>query len=154
MTEVGFGELIVRMLISLGVVLAIVLGAYALLRRRNGGGSMRGAGGGGRGMFGGGRQRTVARGGLRVVGRIGVGRTTSVVAVQFAERVLLIGSNEQSSPEVLAEIDLDAWDEATAAPPQDPTTGTSSTSGPSGSSVTSPPPSLIEALRQATTRRR
>ena len=42
--EVGLGELFVRMIISLGVVLGIVLGAYWIIKRRRGGGSGSGAG--------------------------------------------------------------------------------------------------------------
>ena len=42
MADVSMGELLVRSVISLAVVLGIVFGAYAVLRRRmNGGGSFR-----------------------------------------------------------------------------------------------------------------
>lgn len=47
MTDVSFADLVVRMVLSLGIVLAIVLGAYAVIRRRQGLGS-RGGGGMGR----------------------------------------------------------------------------------------------------------
>lgn len=127
MTDVSFADLVVRMVLSLGIVLAIVLGAYAVIRRRQGLGS-RGGGGflrsslmprGARSqstkksrsirsasirsasiLGGGGRSSKMpgARRGLRVVGRVGIGRTTQVVAVQFAEKVFLLGASEQSAP--------------------------------------------------------
>jgi flagellar biogenesis protein FliO len=143
-TEVGLGELFVRMLISLAVVLGIVLGAYMVIKRRRGGGSAPVAG---RSLIPrAARPRTGGRNGLRVLGRTGVARTSSVVAIQFADRVLLIGGNDQAAPTLLAEIDLDAWEAATQAP-IDPITGGSA---PGAGTA---PSGLLDALRQATTRR-
>jgi flagellar biogenesis protein FliO len=142
--EVGLGELFVRMIISLAVVLGIVLGAYVVIKRRRGGGSGSGVG---RSMFTRtGRVRTGGRNGLRVLGRTGVARTSSVVAIQFADRVLLIGGNDQAAPTLLAEIDLEGWERATQAPVD------SIIGGPASGAVTAPS-GLLDALRQATTRR-
>ena len=142
--EVGLGELFVRMIVSLGVVLGIVLGAYWIIKRRRGGGSGSGAG---RSLVARpGRARTPSRNGLQVLGRTGVARGSSVVAIQFADRVLLIGGNDQAAPTMLAEIDLEGW-ELAMQPPVDPMAG-----GP-GPSAGTAPSGLLDALRQATTRR-
>ena len=144
MNEVGLGELFVRMVISLAVVLGIVLGAYAIIKRRRGVGAVSGAG---RSIVARtGRVRSGGRNGLRVLGRTGVARTSSVVAIQFADRVLLIGGNDQAAPTLLAEIDLEGWERATQAPADPLAGGPSPTAG-------SAPSGLLDALRQATTRR-
>ena len=185
MTDVSFADLVLRMLLSLAIVLAIVLGAYAVLRRRQG---LGGSGGGIRrismlprrartrskgGMLGsssllGGRssKMTGSRRGLRVVGRVGIGRTTHVVAVQFAEKVFLLGASEQSAPTILAELEMSAWLEATESPDDTDGTGFGSSirdrgsariaSGvqPTGGDVSSTGPTgLLQALRDATVRR-
>ena len=121
MTEVSFVDLVVRMVVSLGVVLGFVLGAYMLLRRRQGFAPGprslkrgRSLGGSSSGRSSGGSSKTMGnRRGLRVLGRVGVGRTTQIVAVQFAEKVLLVGASDTSAPSVLAELDLASWIEAT-----------------------------------------
>jgi flagellar biogenesis protein FliO len=142
--EVGLGELFVRMIISLAVVLGIVLGAYAIIKRRRGVGAVSGAG---RSIVARtGRVRSSGRNGLRVLGRTGVARTSSVVAIQFADRVLLIGGNDQAAPTLLAEIDLEGWERATQTPADPLAGGPSPTPG-------SAPSGLLDALRQATTRR-
>jgi flagellar biogenesis protein FliO len=142
--EVGLGELFVRMVISLAVVLGIVLGAYAIIKRRRGVGAVSGAG---RSIVARtGRARSGGRNGLRVLGRTGVARTSSVVAIQFADRVLLIGGNDQAAPTLLAEIDLEGWERATQAPADPLAGGPAPTAG-------SAPSGLLDALRQATTRR-
>ena len=62
MNDVGLGDLFVRMLISLAVVLGIVLGAYAVVKRRRGVGQ---ASGGGRSLIARtGRARSGGRNGL------------------------------------------------------------------------------------------
>lgn len=121
------------------------------------------------------------RRGLRVLGRVGVGRTTQVVAVQFAERVFLLAASDQAAPAVLAELDLAAWLAATEATddvvPSAATAAGSVSAGPvsaghvssgpvsSGSlgdgpivrepidPLVSRPTSLLDSLREATTRR-
>ncbi len=142
--EVGLGELFVRMVVSLAIVLSIVLGAYWIIKRRRGVGSVSGARRSSVARPG--RARTSGRNGLRVLGRTGVARGSSVVAIQFADRVLLVGGNDQAAPTLLAEIDLEGWEAATQAP-VDPITG-----GSAGSAGTAPT-GLLDALRQATTRR-
>lgn len=159
MTEVGFGELVVRMVVSLAIVLGLMFGGYVIMRRRQGlggpsspkatrrpsmGSSRRSASSGsssGKGTNG-------SRRGLRVLGRLGVGRTSQVIAVQFAEKVFLVGACDATAPQVLAEMDLAAWmlhveadDEATvvreAIVPGGPVRSAS----------------LLDSLREATARR-
>ncbi|MCU1361066.1 MAG: hypothetical protein JWN99_2355 [Ilumatobacteraceae bacterium] len=201
MTQVSFAALVLRMVISLAIVLGIVLGAYAIIRRRQGLGSSRSGGGGG--MFAGlmprgkspsrsmpgsksksrlgiGRSsmksasmlggRAIGKGsskmpgsrrGLRVVGRVGIGRTSQVVAVQFAEKVFLLGASDATAPTILAELDMAQWLEATEAPEDagiryesitDPTAA--SAGAPVGAAATSSGvPGLLQALRDMTVRR-
>jgi flagellar biogenesis protein FliO len=182
MTDVSFADLVLRMLLSLAIVLAIVLGAYAIIRKRQGlGGSSSGVrrislmprGAASRPKRGGALSSSIlgsrssklpgSRRGLRVVGRVGIGRTTQVVAVQFAEKVFLLGASEQSAPTILAELDMAAWLEATEHPDE--------TAGGSGGrdrgsariavggqpaaddAATGRPTGLLQALRDATVRR-
>jgi hypothetical protein len=147
--EVGLGELVVRMIVSLAVVLGIVLGTYAIIKWRRGAQSGSGAK---RSMVprtGKARSGGNGRSGLRVLGRTGVARQSTVVAIQFADRVLLIGGNDQAAPTVLAEIDLEDWERATQAPPADAVFGGSA----DGTGAGAAPSGLLDALRQATTRR-
>ena len=160
MTEVGFGELVVRMVVSLAIVLGLMFGGYVIMRRRQGYGgssprSSRRSGMGSprasRPSSTGSSSSKVANGnrrGLRVLGRLGVGRTSQVIAVQFAEKVFLVGACDATAPQVLAEMDLAAWmlhveadDEATvvreAIVPGAPAR----------------PVSLLDSLREATARR-
>lgn len=180
MTDVSFADLVVRMVLSLGIVLALVLGAYAVVRRRQGLSgrlsrpNMLGRGSGSRSTRGvarstsllgrGGSKMPGARRGLRVVGRVGIGRTTQVVAVQFAEKVFLLGASEQSAPTILAELEMSAWLEATETPDDGGTTGFGSIrdrmsrpagapDGAPGTGRTGGPSTLLEALRDATLRR-
>lgn len=177
MSEVGFGELVVRMLVSLTVVLALVGGAYVVMRRRQGfGGAGRSVGTGrpqrapravtallrpGRrhaltGRHGGGRST------VRVVSRTGISRSTTVVAVQFADRVLLVGASDHAAPTVLAEVDLVEWARAidrqsVDAPRHDdvvvvPDREVGAPTGPLPT-VALRPTSLLDALREATARR-
>jgi len=175
MTDVSFFDLIIRMVVSLGIVLGLMFGAYWFLRRRQGFGpstgmrrsprapgsrSLLGAIGGGgaprSGARGGGTGRVTGnRRGLRVVGRVGVGRTTQVVAVQFADRVYLLGASETSAPTVLADLDLTAWTTATETPDDDalPVIRDAGDVRFSRPTSTPRPANLLESLREATTRR-
>lgn len=176
MNDVGFGELVVRMLISLAIVLGMVLGAYALMRRRQGLAPAPRAGRVSRIALPGragrtpGAMRTSRTGstrrGLRVLGRVGIGRTTQVVAIQFAEKVYMLGTSEQGAPAVLAELDLDAWLAATESPDDDLVgggpgvgPGTRLGAGTGAPSRVAPAPrrpsgkGFLDQLREATTRR-
>lgn len=174
MTDVSFFDLVVRMVVSLGIVLGLMFGAYWFLRRRQGFGPSTGMrrprrAGGSRSLLGaiGGPSAShgAARGatgrvtgnrrGLRVVGRVGVGRTTQVVAVQFADRVYLLGASETSAPTVLADLDLAAWAMATEASDEEVLPLIRDTTDVRTPLPTNAPRpmSLIESLREATTRR-
>lgn len=124
MTEVGFGELVVRMVVSLAIVLGLMFGGYVIMRRRQGlggsssprasrrpsmGSSRRSASSGSGSGSSSGKGTNGSRRGLRVLGRLGVGRTSQVIAVQFAEKVFLVGACDATTPQVLAEMDLAAW---------------------------------------------
>lgn len=150
MTDVGFGELVVRMVLSLAIVLGLMFLAYVVLRRRQGF-----VGGGlprprlapaGRLRSRGALKAVGNRTGLRVLGRLGVGRTSQVVAVQFAERVLLVGASEQAAPQVLAELDLATWREHVER--DDDVVREAIVPGAVGR-----PTSIIDSLREATARR-
>ncbi len=164
MTDVSFVDLVVRMIVSLGVVLGLMFGAYWFLRRRQGfigtpsvnrarlvrpGRVSRLTPGPARGAP---ARATGNRRGLRVLGRVGVARTTQVVALQFGERVLLVGASDTSAPTVLAELDLATWTAVTEQP--DPSTEelvplVRDAIDPRASR----PTSLIDSLREATLRR-
>ena len=177
MTDVSFVDLVVRMVLSLAVVLGLMLAAYWYLRRRQGFGPIassrsprsprtasasrphlrstmsRGLGGAGLPSLT--RHPTGARRGLRVLGRVAVGRTTQVVAVQFADKVFLMAASDQAPPTVLAELDHADWleaterldDESTSSVHREPTVR-------EPIDPTAPRPiGLLESLREATTRR-
>ncbi|MEI6401018.1 MAG: hypothetical protein WCP59_02420 [Actinomycetota bacterium] len=174
MTDASFGSLVVRMLISLAIVFAFIGGGYVLMRRRqNGGGSVPRSSRAPRSPMriaarshnstGSARSRrtpranAVAKGGgqrraLRVVGRITIGRSTQMVAVQFAEHVYLVAASEQGAPSVITQVPLDEWLEATddvesvfpIAPELVAIDG--------GAEHTAPR-SFVDALREATVRR-
>jgi flagellar biogenesis protein FliO len=159
MTEVGFGELVVRMVVSLAIVLGLMFGGYVIMRRRQGlggpsspkasrrpsmGSSRRSASSGsnsGKGTNG-------SRRGLRVLGRLGVGRTSQVIAVQFAEKVFLVGACDATAPQVLAEMDLAAWMLHVEADDEATVVREAIVPGAPGRPV-----SLLDSLREATARR-
>lgn len=145
MTDVGFGELIVRMLVSLAVVLGLVFGAYVVLRRRNGFvGSSR--------PFASGRNRArtaAPRRGLSIVGRAALGRTSQVVAVQFADKIFLLGASDQASPTVITEMSIADWEAATDDDLAGAVRAPSTSAGRGGAA----PANLLDALREATVRR-
>jgi len=158
MTEVGFGELVVRMVVSLAIVLGLMFGGYVIMRRRQGLGgssapraSRRRSMGSSRSASSGASSSKSANGsrrGLRVLGRLGVGRTSQVIAVQFAEKVFLVGACDATAPQVLAEMDLAAWMLHVEA--DDEATVVREAIGP-GAPVRSA--SLLDSLREATARR-
>ena len=160
MTDVGLGELLVRMVVSLVVVLGLVLGAYAILRRRQGLPSGRELRGGRekrssliRVRSGSSTAKSGNKRGLKIVGRVGLGRTSSVIAVQFADRVFMLGTSEQGPPSVLAELDLDSWN-ASMETPEDLQPILRSGGGPGAPATPGDRrPTILDALREATTRR-
>ncbi|MGD9705394.1 MAG: flagellar biosynthetic protein FliO [Acidimicrobiia bacterium] len=176
MADVSMGELLIRSVISLGVVLALVFGAYAIMRRRMSGArpaprrggltaSLRSAAahrsGGSQARSA--RHTRPARTGLRVVGRATVGRSAVLTAVQFGDRVLLVGAAEQGAPTVLAELDGHDWEHHTNSVHElaisTSTLGdvVSPAADGAGASphrrVDVGPRGLLDALREATTRR-
>jgi hypothetical protein len=174
MTDVSFVDLVVRMVLSLAVVLGLMFGAYWILRRRQGFGPISsprprrvpsrlpGRSPGtlrlGAASFGSAARHAGHRRGLRVVGRVGVGRTTQVVAVQFAD---------QAAPAVLAELDLAEWLASTESAETNgveptvhgagPRSATGSLSSSMHRDMVDPtiarPQGLLESLREATARR-
>ncbi len=92
------------------------------------------------------------RRGLRVLGRVGVGRTTQVVAVQFADKVFLLAASDQAAPSVLAELELDAWNAATEQHDDEVVTRVP-VSRDTLDQAAARPSGLLESLREATTRR-
>jgi flagellar biogenesis protein FliO len=183
MTDVSFVDLVVRMVLSLAVVLGLMFGAYWILRRRQGFGPISsprprrvpsrlpGRSPGtlrlGAASFGSAARHAGHRRGLRVVGRVGVGRTTQVVAVQFAERVFLLAASDQAAPAVLAELDLAEWLASTESAETNgveptvhgagPRSATGSLSSSMHRDMVDPtiarPQGLLESLREATARR-
>ena len=158
MSDVGVGALLIRMIVSLAVGLGLVFAAYAILRRRNTFSS--GGAGNGRATKSGRRPSSLVRSksgtagsrgkGLSVVGRIGIGRTVSVVAVQFGNRVFMLGASEQGAPSLLAELDLEQWNQATQLPEDLAPIRHSGSGAPEASSKRV---GFLDALRESTTRR-
>lgn len=165
MTDVNFGDLVERMAISLAVVLGLMYVAYRIVKRRQSSsfspvrssagphrsGPLKGIARSSGASAPSSRRAANTKNGLRVVGRLGLSRTTTVIAIQFADRVFLIGTAEQTPPSVLAEIDVASWtsslDSADDAVPDkrvplDPSRAPGSRR-----------PTLLETLREATARR-
>jgi len=83
--DVSVVSLVVRVVVSLGVVLAVMAGAAAVLKRGGFGGA--GAGGTGRGR---------AKHSVEVLGRVTLGRNASVTVVRVGSRALVLGVSEQT----------------------------------------------------------
>lgn len=167
MNEVEFGDLIIRMLISLAVVLGLIFVAYIIVKRRRDGSptgstgkttsimrtllarrTSKSSGGGRRAGHSGGSKR-----GLQTLGRIGLSRTSNVLAVQFAERVYLLGTSDSDAPTVLADVSMNAWLKAIE-PPEEPAGPTFAANGVVGIPLEGEGrPKLLDALREVTTRR-
>lgn len=175
MTDASFGSLVVRMLISLAIVFALIGGGYVIMRRRQQGGRSMGMRSSGARHHGG-RTARVARSGslaglpsrsargsaaakgsgqrraMRIVGRVGIGRATQLVAVQFVDQVYLIAASEQGTPNVIAQLPLDEWlsatDEVESVIPLTPELVAID-----GGAERSTPRTFVDALREATVRR-
>lgn len=94
--DVSAAALLLRLVVSLGIVLALMAGAAAVLRKR----ALPGIGGGS-------RRRPVP---IEVVGRQGLGRSASVAIVRAGGRALVLGITD-NAVNVLAEADLDVLDQ-------------------------------------------
>ena len=94
--DVSAAALLLRLVVSLGIVLALMMGAAAVLRKR----ALPGIGGGG-------RRRPVP---IEVVGRQGLGRSASVAIVRAGGRALVLGITDNAVI-VLADADLDVLDQ-------------------------------------------
>lgn len=136
--DTGVVDLLVRTIVSLGIVLALVAVAYVIAKRRAGPagrtGTRRAA-----------RRATPA--GVEVVGRVGLSRSAAAVALRFGDRIVLVATSEQGTTSTLAEMTASDWDELrTVREPLPDVVGQ-----PVGASA-APRPNFLEALRQATAR--
>jgi flagellar protein FliO/FliZ len=129
--------LLVRVVVSLGVVLAVMAGAAAVLRRS---GVVGTTGGGRRGL----RRRSVP---IEVIARHGLSRSSSVAVVRLGERALVLGVTEQQIS-LLTEIDPAELD----APP-DPEDPPARPAGPGIGAGSLPWKVALEQLRERTVRR-
>ncbi len=165
MADADLGEVVVRVVVSLGVVMAVVAVAYAIARRR----SVR------VGMIPGRRSgKRNTRPAIEVIARLGIARNVSAVALRFGDRVVLVGVAEQAPMSVLADMSAAEWDELHGTTTTTSTDQTTTSSAPpakdrtdvatpipfgqdaaaDGGLITSASrPSFIEALRDATSRR-
>lgn len=155
MGDVSLVSLIVRMLVSLGIVLALVGAAYVVARRRSNGATPVRRTGGKRSA-----RRAAAPPAIEVVGRVGLSRGAMAVALRFGDAVVLVGVSEQAPSTVLREMDAERWDEIHAE--QDwrvsdhvaaRSDDRSDADGNLEDSIIGPRPSFVDALREATTRR-
>jgi flagellar biogenesis protein FliO len=161
-----------RAVLSLLLITGLILVAYMVIRRyrtkagrmpakvtRQGGAGRGAAGRGAAGRNG----RRVTRQQLVVLSRISTSRTSAITAVQFGDRVLLVGSNDQSTTNVLAEMPLREWEvidshDIPSLQGLQQGSGASTTSGASVVPAVSPAEGrtpvgqFLEALRTATAR--
>ncbi len=138
MGDAGLLPLLVRTVVSLVVVLAVVAVAYAIARRRAPSGAWR-------------SKRVAPAPPIEVVGRAGLARGTSAVALRFGDRVVMVGVSEQAPTAVLADIDAERWDELH--PAEETLVPTEIPDGRSPAGPVPPRQSFFEALRTATSRR-
>lgn len=144
MSDVSLVDLIVRTVVSLGVVLAIVGVAYAVVRRRAGA-AVRAPRSTAR------SKRPAAPKTLETVARVGLSRGSAAVAVRFGDRVLLVGVTDGAAVSVLEDMPADRWDELGEAAVTVATPVRPDAAGRPGDLAARP--SFLEALREATTRR-
>lgn len=129
--------LLVRVVVSLGVVLAVMAGAAAVLRRSGVAGT---TGMGRRGL----RRRHMP---VEVIARHGLSRNSSVAVVRLGQRALVLGVTEQQVS-LLTEIDPAELE----APPEPP----DAAAGPAGPGIGAGPlpwKVALEHLRDRTVRR-
>lgn len=139
--------LLVRVVVSLGVVLAVMAGAAAVLRRS---GVVGTTGMGKRGL----RRRPVP---VEVIARHGLSRSSSVAVVRLGERALVLGVTEHQVS-LLTEIDpaeLTAFPGDAPEPPgpPDPEDPAAGPAGPGIGAGSLPWKVALEQLRERTVRR-
>jgi flagellar protein FliO/FliZ len=130
--------LLVRVVVSLGVVLAVMAGAAAVLRRSGVTGT---AAVGRRGL----RRRSVP---MEVIARHGLTRSTSIAVVRLGERALVLGVTEHQVS-LLKEMDPAELE----APPDPQDDGTAGHAGPGIGAGALPWKVALEQLREKTVRR-
>lgn len=135
--DVSLLTLLVRVVVSLGVVLAVMAAAAAVLRRSGVAGA---ASVGRRGM----RRRSLP---LEVIARHGLSRNSSLAIVRLGERALVLGVTEHQIT-LLTELDPAELD---ATP--DPDQQFAGPAGPGMGAGTLPWKVAIEQLRERTVRR-
>lgn len=136
--DTGVVDLLVRTVVSLGVVLALVAVAYVFAKRR----AAPAARGGSRRSL-----RRTAPSGVEVVGRVGLSRSAAAVALRFGDRIVLVATSEQGTTSTLAEMSAAEWDEMhTVREPMRDVLGRPIETDPASR------PNFLEALRQATAR--
>ena len=126
--------LLVRVVVSLGVVLAVMAGAAAVLRRSGVAGTAVSA-----------RRGTRRKAPVEVIARHGLSRGASVAVVRLGGRALVLGVTEHQVS-LLTEIDPAEFD----APPDDNSAGPA---GPGIGSGALPWKVALEQLRERTVRR-
>jgi flagellar protein FliO/FliZ len=129
--------LVVRVVVSLGVVLAVMAGAAAVLRRS---GVVGTTGTSRRGL----RRRPVP---IEVIARHGLSRSSSIAVVRLGDRALVLGVTE-TQVSLLTEIDPAELD----APP-DPEDAAAGPAGPGIGAGALPWKVALEQLRERTVRR-
>lgn len=137
--------LLIRVVVSLGVVLVVMAAAAAVLRRSGVAGT---AASGRRG----GRRRTPS---VEVIARHGLTRGASVTVVQLGERALVLGVTEHQVT-LLTEIDPAELDPEKIETGPDAIDGGSSAAGPAGPRIGAgalPWKVALEQLRERTVRR-
>lgn len=134
MNEVSVGELFVRLVLSLGVVVAVMAAAAWALKRMSAGG-----------LATGGRARTGRPVRIEVIARASLGRRSSVAIIRTGERGLVLGITDNHVT-LLAETSADELMIPEAPRTVSPLDGEDAV-------VTPPWRSLTETLRERTVRR-
>lgn len=144
MADAGLAEVVLRVVVSLGLVLALIGVAFAIAKRKTG-----------RGITPSRRSRRGTPPAIEVIGRAGLARGASAVALRFGDRVVMVGVTEQAPTTVLAEITTEDWDELQRIDDEPVVDTTPLPFGKDGVSngPVGPRPTFLEALRHATSRR-
>ncbi|MFN3255982.1 MAG: hypothetical protein ACE37B_09815 [Ilumatobacter sp.] len=164
MGDTSFIELVIRSIVSLGIVLVLIGLAYLVAKRRAGvsrpstrGGSRArgwtGAVARGSGTSSGRSRQHVKRepAVLETLGRIGLSRGSVAMAVRFGDQVVLLGLADGAPITVLQEMPAERWDELSAV--ERVVTTSVSTDVLGNETAPDRRPGFVEALREATVRR-